>query len=50
MPGFFNVDSKQSRASLSTLEGLDAEVVVPGHGPAFHGTPSSAVAAALAPH
>lgn len=48
LPGFFNNDNAQARASLHALAGLSAEVVVPGHGPAFRGTPAEAVAAALA--
>ena len=47
MPDFFNLDSDRARASLRLLADLDAEVVVPGHGPAFLGTPTDAVGAAL---
>jgi hypothetical protein len=34
-------------ASLSALEPLAADVVVPGHGPPFRGSPAEAVQAAL---
>lgn len=47
-PDFFNHDYAQARASLDRLAGLAADVVVPGHGPAFRGTPAEAVKAALA--
>jgi hypothetical protein len=48
LPTFFNHDNDLARASLATLAGLAAEVVVPGHGPAFVGSPADAVAAARA--
>lgn len=47
LPGFFNHDNAKARDSLGVLAGLSADVVVPGHGPAFRGTPAEAVAAAL---
>jgi glyoxylase-like metal-dependent hydrolase (beta-lactamase superfamily II) len=47
LPGFFNVDTAQARESLGRLRGLAAEVVVPGHGPAFEGSPELAVSMAL---
>jgi glyoxylase-like metal-dependent hydrolase (beta-lactamase superfamily II) len=47
LPGFFNTDTAAARASLARLRDLPAGVVVPGHGPAFHGSPAGAVAAAL---
>jgi glyoxylase-like metal-dependent hydrolase (beta-lactamase superfamily II) len=48
LPDFFQTDVAQARASLERLRGLVAEVVVPGHGPAFAGTPAGAVDLALA--
>jgi glyoxylase-like metal-dependent hydrolase (beta-lactamase superfamily II) len=47
LPDFFHADTARARASLEVLADLEAEVVVPGHGPAYRGTPASAVAAAL---
>jgi glyoxylase-like metal-dependent hydrolase (beta-lactamase superfamily II) len=47
LPAYFNTDPDQARASLDRLRGLPAEVVVPGHGPAFHGSPVVAVERAL---
>jgi glyoxylase-like metal-dependent hydrolase (beta-lactamase superfamily II) len=47
LPDFFNRDTDLARASLRALSDLAADVVVPGHGPAFRGTPSAAVSAAL---
>ena len=48
LPSFFHHDTAQALASLQALAGLDAEVLVPGHGPAFVGSPADAVAAAVA--
>jgi glyoxylase-like metal-dependent hydrolase (beta-lactamase superfamily II) len=48
LPAFFNHDNEQALASLQTLSDLDADVVLPGHGPAFSGSPADAVAAAVA--
>jgi glyoxylase-like metal-dependent hydrolase (beta-lactamase superfamily II) len=47
LPGFFNTDTGQARASLQRLAGLAADVVVPGHGPVFPGSPALAVRQAL---
>jgi glyoxylase-like metal-dependent hydrolase (beta-lactamase superfamily II) len=46
LPAFFNHDNDQARASLNALSGLAADVVVPGHGPVYQGSPAAAVAAA----
>jgi glyoxylase-like metal-dependent hydrolase (beta-lactamase superfamily II) len=48
LPDFFNVDTDQARESLDRIGGLPAAVVVPGHGPAFRGSPHQAVDLALA--
>jgi glyoxylase-like metal-dependent hydrolase (beta-lactamase superfamily II) len=42
----FNESQDDARESLSTLEALDAELVVFGHGEPFSGTPAQAVALA----
>jgi len=47
LPDFFNTDTAQARASLQRLRPLSADVVIPGHGPAFYGTPDQAVELAL---
>ena len=46
----FNHDEAAALASLQALAGLSADVVLPGHGPAYRGTPASAVQRALAAH
>jgi glyoxylase-like metal-dependent hydrolase (beta-lactamase superfamily II) len=43
LPDFFNTDRTQARASLDLLRPLGADVVIPGHGPTFQGTPNQAV-------
>jgi len=48
LPDFLNTDTAQARTSLQRLSALPADVVVPGHGPAFHGSPQRAVELALA--
>ena len=45
---FFNHDTAQAQQSLALIADLAADVVVPGHGPVFRGTPAQAVASALA--
>lgn len=42
----FNLDHAQALASLDRIVGLDAELLLPGHGPAWRGTPAAAVALA----
>ncbi len=48
LPAFFNTDNDLARRSLEQLRPLAADVVVPGHGPAFRGAPARAVEMALA--
>ncbi len=43
LPDFFNTDTAQAHASLARLRDLEAGIVVPGHGPAFRGSPREAV-------
>jgi glyoxylase-like metal-dependent hydrolase (beta-lactamase superfamily II) len=50
LPAFFNTDDGLARRSLDRLRPLRADVVVPGHGPAFRGTPERAVELAIAHH
>ena len=49
-PPMFNHDEATALASLQPLAGLSADVVLPGHGPAYRGSPASAVQRALAVH
>jgi glyoxylase-like metal-dependent hydrolase (beta-lactamase superfamily II) len=49
-PPMFNHDEAAALTSLQALAGLPADVVLPGHGPAYHGSPASAVQRALAVH
>lgn len=44
----FHHDVATNRASVQALAALDVDVVLPGHGPAFHGPIAEAVAQALA--
>ncbi len=46
MPGSFNADSAQCLASLSALEAVDAELLLPGHGEPWSGSMTDAVAEA----
>jgi glyoxylase-like metal-dependent hydrolase (beta-lactamase superfamily II) len=48
MPHGMNEDDEETLASLGELEGLDAEVVLPGHGEPFRGRPAEAVTEARA--
>ncbi|HIE21918.1 MAG TPA: MBL fold metallo-hydrolase, partial [Acidimicrobiia bacterium] len=48
MPPAFNHDHEAAVRSLDRLEGLQASVIAPGHGPVMQTTPARAVAEALA--
>jgi glyoxylase-like metal-dependent hydrolase (beta-lactamase superfamily II) len=47
---FFDHDPAAAATALDVLAALDAEVLLPGHGPAWHGTPADAVARAREDH
>jgi glyoxylase-like metal-dependent hydrolase (beta-lactamase superfamily II) len=42
--GFFHHDEAGMDASLDVIAAVDADVIVPGHGPVYRGSPSDAVA------
>jgi glyoxylase-like metal-dependent hydrolase (beta-lactamase superfamily II) len=42
MPRFVNEDNAACRASLDVIEGLDADVVLPGHGEPWRASPAAA--------
>lgn len=44
----FNLDHDRARASLARIEGLEAGLLLPGHGDPWTGSPAEAVAAARA--
>jgi glyoxylase-like metal-dependent hydrolase (beta-lactamase superfamily II) len=46
-PAFFTHDQEQARQALGSLAALDANVILPGHGPVHRGPVREAVAAAL---
>ena len=48
MPSAFNVDNAQALESLARVEGLDAQVMLPGHGEPWRESPAAAVSAARA--
>ncbi len=48
MPSAFNVDNAQTLESLTALEPLTAQVVLPGHGEPLRESPAAAVSAARA--
>ena len=43
LPAFFDHDPARAAVALDALAPLDADVLLPGHGPAWHGTPGQAV-------
>jgi glyoxylase-like metal-dependent hydrolase (beta-lactamase superfamily II) len=43
MPKAFNADNRACAESLERLARVDAQVLLPGHGDPFHGTPATAV-------
>lgn len=45
----FHHDATLARASLERLSEIDAEMILPGHGPSWVGSPADAVALALEP-
>jgi len=45
-PAAFSSDPAGARSSLTRLEGLRAELILPGHGEPYRGTPAAAVALA----
>lgn len=48
LPEMFHADLQRARQSLTSLSGVPASVVLPGHGPAFYGSPAQAASQALA--
>jgi len=48
LPPFFDHDPDRAATALDTLAALDAAVLLPGHGPAWRGTPAEAVERAVA--
>jgi glyoxylase-like metal-dependent hydrolase (beta-lactamase superfamily II) len=48
MPSAFNVDNAQALESLGALEGVEVQVVLPGHGEPWRDSPAAAVSAARA--
>jgi glyoxylase-like metal-dependent hydrolase (beta-lactamase superfamily II) len=47
LPAMFNHDDAAALTSLQALARLPADVVLPGHGPAYRGSPASAVEQAI---
>ncbi|WP_411093539.1 MBL fold metallo-hydrolase [Streptomyces sp. 049-1] len=47
LPDMFHTDRVRALASLSELAAVEADVVVPGHGPVHHGTPKDAAVMAF---
>lgn len=50
MPSFMNVDNRAALASLGAIEGLEAELLLVGHGEPWRRGPAAAVAEARAAH
>jgi glyoxylase-like metal-dependent hydrolase (beta-lactamase superfamily II) len=48
LPDFFSHDAEQANASLDAIAALDADTILPGHGPAWTGPWAEAVALARA--
>ena len=48
MPKVTNVDDERAVISLDAMEDLEADVILPGHGEPWHGTPATAVKRARA--
>lgn len=48
LPAFFSTSAEQARAALDSLAEVDADVVVPGHGPVWTGSIRTAVDVAVA--
>ncbi|MFE6894419.1 MBL fold metallo-hydrolase [Streptomyces sp. NPDC057694] len=44
LPAMFHTDRSEALRSLDTLKGIDADVILPGHGPAYRGGVKEAVA------
>ncbi|MCZ4602419.1 MBL fold metallo-hydrolase [Streptomyces sp. Lzd4kr] len=47
LPDMFHSHRTNASAALTVLEGIDADIVLPGHGPAHHGAIKAAAALAL---
>ena len=43
MPGSFNNNSREALESLNELKGIDADILLPGHGEPWHGSIAAAV-------
>ena len=48
MPKVTNVDDERAVISLDAMEDLEADVILPGHGEPWHGSPATAVKRARA--
>jgi flavorubredoxin len=43
--GFFHHDTEAMDTSLDVIAAVDADAIIPGHGPVYRGSPEDAVAA-----